>query len=197
MNTMLRRLLSFGYLALCAVALFGCQRAVHFEGTDITGADFGRDFHLVDHNGTPRSLADFRGKVMVMFFGYTHCPDVCPTTLSDLAATMRALGSDAGKVQVLFVTIDPERDTPTLLRNYVPAFNPAFLGLYGDAATTAATAKEYKVFYQKEPGKHAGDYSMDHSAGTYVYDPQGRLRLFFSYGQRPEAFAHDIRLLLG
>jgi protein SCO1/2 len=167
-----------------------------FQASDVTGAAFGRDFRLTDHNGKPRTLADFRGKVVVIFFGYTQCPDVCPTTLSDLAATLQKLGADASRVQVLFVTIDPERDTPELLSQYVPAFNPTFLGLYGDAGATAATAREFKVLYQKQPGSTPGNYSMDHSAGTFIFDPQGRLRLYVTHGQGPELYAHDIHELL-
>jgi protein SCO1/2 len=192
----MRRVLDFLLLATLAVGLCACQRQAAFTATDVTGADFGRDFHLTDHNGAARSLGDFRGKVVVMFFGYTHCPDVCPTTLADLAATMESLGADAERVQVLFVTLDPERDTPELLRLYAPVFNPKFLALYGDAAATAAVAKEFRIFYQKQPGKTPDSYTMDHSAGTYAFDPQGRLRLYFSHGQGPDVFEHDIRLLL-
>ena len=136
---------------------------------------------LTDHNGKPRTLADFQGKVVVLFFGFTHCPDVCPTTLGELAMVMKELGKDADRVQVLFVTVDPERDTPEVLPQYVPAFDPSFLGLYGDAEATARTAKEFKIFYQKQP-LPGGGYSIDHSAGTYIYDQQGRLRLFAPYG---------------
>jgi protein SCO1/2 len=183
--------------ALLVLAVAACGPAApKFQGSDVTGISYGRDFRLNDHTGKPRTLADFRGKVVVMFFGYTQCPDACPTTLSELAATMQKLGPDAARVQVLFVTVDPERDTADLLSRYVPAFNPSFLGLYGDAAATAATAKEFKIIYQKQPGSTPGAYSMDHSAGTYVFDPQGRLRVFESYGQGPEVFAHDIRVLL-
>jgi protein SCO1/2 len=131
-----------------------------------------------------------------MFFGYTQCPDVCPTTLAALADAMKKLGPDADRVQVLFVTIDPERDTPALLSQYVPAFDPRFLGLYGDADATARTAKEFKILYQKVPGAAPGSYTMDHSAGTYVFDPQGRLRLYVSNAQGPDVFAHDLRELL-
>ena len=183
--------------ALCALWLAACGPAEpKFQGSDVTGVSFGRDFHLTDHNGKPRALADFRGKVVVMFFGYTQCPDYCPTTLSELAAAMRLLGPDASRVQVLFVTIDPERDTPELLSRYVPAFDPGFLGLYGDAAATAEVAKEFKVLYQKQPGPTPGSYSMDHSAGTFLFDPQGRLRVYETYGCGPEVYAHDIRALL-
>jgi protein SCO1/2 len=183
--------------ALLALVVAACgPENPRFQASDVTGAAFGRDFKLTDHNGKPRTLDDFRGKVVVMFFGYTQCPDVCPTTLSDLAAALQKLSADADRVQVLFVTIDPERDTPELLSHYVPAFNPTFLGLYGDAAATAATAREFKVLYQKQPGSTPGSYSMDHSAGTFIFDPQGRLRLFVSHGQGPDVFAHDIRELL-
>jgi protein SCO1/2 len=183
--------------ALLALVVGACDpEKPRFEASDVTGSAFGRDFQLTDHNGKPRTLADFRGKVVVMFFGYTQCPDVCPTTLSDLAATLQKLGPDATRVQVLFVTIDPERDTPELLSQYVPAFNPTFLGLYGDAAATAATAREFKVLYQKQPGSTPGSYSMDHSAGTFIFDPQGRLRLYVTHGQGPELYTHDIHELL-
>ena len=187
--------LSIAALFVLAVAACG-PAAPKFQGSDITGINYGRDFRLNDPTGKPRTLADFRGKVVVLFFGYTQCPDVCPTTLSELAATMQKLGPDAERVQVVFVTVDPERDTPDLLARYVPAFNPSFLGLYGDAAATAATAKEFKILYQKQPGSAPGAYSVDHSAGTYLFDPQGRLRVYESYGQGPEVFAHDIRMLL-
>lgn len=186
--------------ALSAAALLaaaGCERAApRFRSSDITGTSFGRDFALTDHHGRPRTLADFRGKVVVMFFGYTQCPDVCPTTLSELAEAMRRLGADAARVQVLFVTVDPERDSAELLGHYVPAFEPSFLGLRGDAEALARTAKEFKVVYQKQPGSTPATYTMDHSAGAYVFDPQGRLRLYVSYGAGPDLFAHDIRELL-
>jgi protein SCO1/2 len=167
-----------------------------FQATDLTGASFGRDFELTAPDGKPRRLADFRGKAVVMFFGYTQCPDVCPTTLAALAAAMKQLGADADRVQVLFVTIDPERDTPALLSQYVPAFDPRFLGLYGDADATARTAKEFKIIYQKVPGAAPGSYTMDHSAGTYIFDPQGRLRLYVSNAKGSDVFAHDLRELL-
>jgi protein SCO1/2 len=133
---------------------------------------------------------------VVVFFGYTQCPDVCPTTLATLAEAMKRLGSDADRVQVLFVTVDPERDTPELLKQYVPAFDRRFLGLWGDADATARTAKEFKVIYEKVPGASPASYTMDHSAGSYVFDPQGRLRLYVANGQGPDVFAHDLRELL-
>ena len=187
------RMLGIAVFALLA----GCGvDGPKFQASDITGSSFGRDFELMAPDGKPRRLADFRGKAVALFFGYTQCPDVCPTTLAALADAMKRLGPDADRVQVLFVTVDPERDTPTLLAQYVPAFDPRFLGLYGDADATARTAKEFKVLYQKVPGASAGGYTMDHSAGTYVYDPQGRLRLYVSNGQGADVFAHDLRELL-
>ena len=184
---------------LISALLAGCggdaPPAPKFSLTDVTGAGFGRELSLTDHNGKPRTLADFRGKVVTVFFGFTHCPDVCPTTLAEMAQVMKALGPDAGKVQVLFVTVDPERDTPQVLQQYVPSFDPSFLGLYGDLDATARAAKEFKVFYQKQPAKNGG-YSVDHSAGTYVLDRDGRLRLFAQYGQGSAPLVHDIRILL-
>lgn len=184
-------------LALASL-LAGCERTPSkpaFKLTDITGAPFGREFNLTDHNGKARTLADFRGKVVTVFFGFTHCPDVCPTTLAEMAAVMRELGPDEQKVQVLFITVDPERDTAQVLKQYVPSFNPAFLGLYGDADALARTAKEFKIVYQKQalPG---GGYSVDHSAGTYIFDTEGRLRLYASYGSGAAKLLHDIRILL-
>jgi protein SCO1 len=187
-------------LCLAAAALLllaGCTPdGPKFRSSDITGSAFGRELALTDHNGKPRTLADYRGKAVVVFFGYTQCPDFCPTTLSELAEAMKALGPDADRVQVLFVTVDPERDTPEILSKYVPAFDPRFVGLYGDAAATERTAKEFKVIFQKQPGPVPGTYSVDHSAGAYIFDPKGRLRLYVSYGQGHEVFAHDLRELL-
>ena len=184
-------------LLLLAALIAGCDSSPKpsFQLTDLAGAEFGRDFQLTDHNGKPRTLADFKGKVVAIFFGYTHCPDVCPITLGELAIVANELGKDAGRMQVLFITADPERDTPAVLSKYVPAFHPDFLGLYGDADATARTAKEFKVFYQKQP-LPGGGYSVDHSAGTYIYDTAGRLRLFAGYGQGAPKMLHDIRLLL-
>lgn len=169
--------------------------APKFRLTDVTGAGFGRELNLTDHNGKPRTLADFRGKVVTVFFGFTHCPDACPATLAEMAQVVKELGADGAKVQVLFVTVDPERDTQQVLRQYVPAFNPAFLGLYGDANATARAAKEFKVYYHKQPAPNGG-YSVDHSAGTFILDREGRLRLFAPYGQGATAILHDIRFLL-
>ena len=182
--------------AACALVAGCAPDGPKFQASDVTGATFGRDFQLNDAQGKPRTLADFRGKAVVIFFGYTQCPDVCPTTLAELADVMKKLGPDADRVQVLFVTVDPERDTPELLSKYVPAFDPRFMGLYGDAAATERTAKEFKIIYQKQPGATPGSYTMDHSAGTYLFDPQGRLRLYVSYGQGTDVFTHDLRELL-
>jgi protein SCO1/2 len=179
--------------------LSACQRTPPppvFQATDITGAAFARDFRLTDHNGQVRTLEDFRGKVVAIFFGYTHCPDVCPTTLADFAAALEQLGPQADRVQVIFVTVDPQRDTPDLLKQFVPAFNPHFLGMYSDADSLKQLAKEYKVVYQKTAVKGADDYLIDHSAGTYVYDPKGNLRLLMPYGSGPDAIARDLKTLL-
>jgi len=173
-------------LALAAVLLPGCDGGPRFKSTDITGADYGKTLELTDQTGRVRRLEDWRGKVVVLFFGFTHCPDVCPTTLADLAQAMKSLGPDAERVQVLFVTVDPERDTPDVLGKYVGAFDPRFLGLYGDAAATQRAAREFKVFYEKR--KTADGYSVDHSGQTYVIDAQGRLRLFV----RPDRLASDL-----
>lgn len=186
----------FSFVLLAALLAACSPEAPKFRSTDITGADFGKELALTGHDGKPRSLADFRGKLVVLSFGYTHCPDICPTTLADVAAVMKQLGSDAARVQVLFVTVDPERDTQQVLKQYVPSFNPAFLGLYGDAEATARTAKEFKVYFQKQAAKD-GRYSVDHSAGTYILDREGRLRLFAGYGAGAPALLHDIRILLG
>lgn len=193
----MRRFLVIGLLALAAI-LGGCEQRApvpKFRLTDVTGAPFGKALALNDHHGKPRTLQDFRGKVVVLFFGFMHCPDVCPATLAELAQVAKALGPDVARMQVLFVTVDPERDTPGLLRQYVPSFHPDFLGLHGDAAATAQVAKEFKIFYQKQ-SQSGGDYSMDHSAGTYILDQQGRLRLFAQHGAGATALLHDIRLLL-
>ena len=188
------RVILFSLLA--ALSLAGCSKSgPSFKNTDITGADYGRDFSLTDQNGKTRTLADFRGKVVVVFFGYTRCPDVCPTTLADLKVAREQLGDEGKRVQVLFVTVDPERDTPQLLASYVPAFDPSFLGLYGDAAATARVAKEFKVFFQKVPGKTPDSYSVDHTSASYVFDPQGRLRLLVRPGNVPNLVA-DLKTLL-
>jgi protein SCO1/2 len=159
-----------------------------FRSTDVTGAEFGRTLALDGHDGKPHTLEEFRGKAVVVFFGFTHCPDICPTTLADMAGVMKKLGGDAARVQVLFVTVDPERDTREVLARYVPAFDSRFLGLVGDAEATLRTAKEFRVYFAKSAGSAPGAYTIDHSAQSFVYDPQGRLRLIV----RPERIAHDL-----
>ena len=185
-------------LGLAMLAAGGCSeapQAPRFKLTDVTGASFGKELVLTDHNGQRRTLADFRGKVVTVFFGFTHCPDVCPTTLVEMASVMKELGPEAQRLQVLFVTVDPERDTTEVLGRYVPAFHPSFLGLTGSAEEVARTAKEFKIFFQKQP-LPSGGYTMDHSAGTYILDGEGRLRLFAQYGVGAPTLLHDIRLLL-
>ncbi len=183
--------------ALVMLALIGCVPSPPaFKYTDVTGADCCRDFRLTDHHGKTRTLADFRGKAVVIFFGYTQCPDVCPTTMAEMKSVVQQLGADGKRVQVLFVTLDPERDTRELLSLYVPAFDPSFLGLYGDLETTARTAKAFRVFYQKQPGPTPTSYTVDHTAGSYVFDPQGRVRLFARYGDGGANLAADLRILL-
>ena len=183
------------FAILLTLAVAGCAPE-KFRATDITGANFAREFQLTGHDGKARTLADFRGKVVLLFFGFTHCPDICPTTLAKFAQAAKQLGADANRVQFLFVTVDPERDTPEVLSRYAPAFDPRVIGLYGDAQATARTAKEFKVFFQKQPGKTPETYSVDHSAGTYVFDREGRVRLLVSHNQSIENLVHDIRLLL-
>jgi protein SCO1/2 len=189
---------------LAALALLGaCDRqpggapqAMQFKGVDITGAEYGRQLSLTDQDGKPRSLADFKGKVTVVFFGYTQCPDVCPTTMAELAQVKKALGADGERLQGVFVTVDPERDTQQLLKAYVASFDPSFVALRGSLEQTQAAAKEFKVFYTKVPGKTEGSYTMDHTAGSYVFDAQGHLRLFVRYGSSTEALASDLKALL-
>lgn len=179
--------------------LVGCgeREPTAFRSTELGGAQFGRSLDgLRDHHGTPKTLADFKGRALVVFFGYTSCPDVCPTTLSRLAAVVKALGPDAARVQVLFVTLDPERDTAQKLADYVPWFDPSFIGLYGDAAATDAAAREFKVFFARRPGSAALGYAIDHSAGAYVFDPAGRIRLYVKDDAPVEAIAGDLKLLL-
>jgi len=187
-------------LACALVALAGCDRIsgsrTPFKSVDVTGAPMGGELRLTDHNGKARTLADFRGKVVIVNFGYTQCPDVCPTTLADLSSAVKKLGPDAGRVQVLFVTVDPRRDTRELLGRYVPAFDPRFLGLRGDAEATARVTKEFRVYAAEREGKTPESYTVEHSAQTFAFDPQGRLRLVIAYGAPPDDIAADLRLLL-
>jgi protein SCO1/2 len=175
----------------------GCgEKQIKFENTDLTGLDYAKGFALNDHTGKPVTLENYKGKVVVLFFGFTQCPDVCPTTMAEMAGVMKELGPQADQVQVLFATLDPERDTRELLAQYVPGFDKRFVGLYGTPEQIAATAKEFKVFYQKVPGKTPDSYTIDHTAGSYVFDKQGKIRLFLRHGQGPAPITHDLKLLL-
>ena len=177
------------------LVITACGREVaFFAGSDVTGAKFGRDFRLADPDGRERTLADFRGKVVLLFFGFTQCPDVCPTALARAAAVRRQLGADGDRVQVIFVTVDPERDTPALLRQYTTAFDPGFLGLRADLEGTRKVANDFLVTYRKVTT--GSSYTMDHTALTYVFDPQGRLRLLLRHDQTVAQYASDIRILL-
>lgn len=190
---MMRTLLALSLISL----LCGCgepRLPSPFQASDVSARYAGADFHLTDHTGKPRTLADFRGKVVLLFFGYTHCPDICPAILADMAQVMRSLGQDAERVQVLFVTLDPERDTRELLAQYVPAFHPAFLGLYGDAQATREAASAFGMIYKKQDGNDG--YTLDHSTGTYLIGASGKPMLLAPYGQRVELLVQDIKLLL-
>lgn len=196
-----RRDLVLGLSALTVLA--GCDKLglpgsskPSFHGVDITGADYGRKLALPDATGKDRTLADFKGKVSVVFFGYTQCPDVCPTTMGELALIKRALGADGDRLQGIFVTVDPARDTPEVLKAYLAAFDPSFVGLRGSPEQVAAAAREFKVFYAKVPGTTPGSYTMDHTAGTYVIDAKGNLRLFERYGMPAEQLQSDLKQLL-
>ena len=186
---------------LAAVSLAGVLAACgeqkpSFSAIDITGADYGKNFALTDHNGQVRHLSDFAGKVVVVFFGYTQCPDVCPTTLAELVEVKALLGKDGDRLQALFVTVDPERDTPELLKAYMANFDASFLALRPAPAELPAVAKDFKIYYKKVPGASASSYTMDHSAGSYVFDTQGQLRLFTRYGSGAPVLAADIALLM-
>lgn len=188
---------AFGVVALAALA--GCERmlpAAAFKAVDITGANYALDFDLPDADGQRRRLADFKGKLVLVFFGFTHCPDVCPTTLLELAEARKLLGADGARVQGLFVTVDPERDTAVLLKAYVGTFGADFVALRGTADATKATAKHFKVYYAKVPGQTPGSYTVDHTAGSYVFDTKGKVRLFTRYGVGAQALADDLKLLL-
>ncbi|MFZ2738668.1 MAG: SCO family protein [Burkholderiaceae bacterium] len=182
---------------LLAILVAGCfEQKPSFSAVDVSGVGYAKDFSLTDHHGQPRQLADFRGKVVVMFFGYTQCPDVCPTTMLELAEVKKQLGGQADKLQALFVSLDPERDTPEVLKAYMENFDPSFLALYTTPDKLVALSKDYKIYYKKAEGKTAGSYTLDHSAGSYVYDPQGRLRLYTRYGSGAQSLVADIKLLL-
>ena len=193
----LKKIASHAALAGAVASFYGCTESKpQFQSVDITGADYAKDFQLTDHNGQRRSLKDFQGKVVVLFFGFTQCPDVCPTSMAELAQVKQLLGADGAKLQGLFVTVDPERDTPELLKAYMANFDPSFLALRGTPDELAALAKDFKAYYKKVEGKTPTSYTMDHSAASYVYDTQGRLRLYTRYGTGAQALASDIKLLL-
>lgn len=186
---------------LLCLMVAGCSRQQApakplFVGTEIGEGVFARDFRLTDHLGRVRGMQDYRGKVVALFFGYTHCPDVCPTTMSDLAKALKLLGDRRSQVQVLFVTLDPERDTQQVLAKYVPSFDPTFIGLYGDAAALDEVEKKFKVYARKQPVEGKSGYTVDHSAGIYVFDKSGVPRLYLNYGQKPADIAHDLGLLM-
>lgn len=194
-----RHLLS---LALCSALLSACSdkpadaSASGFSGIDITGADYATGFTLTDHNGQPRTLADFKGQVVVIFFGFTQCPDVCPTSMTEMAQARQLLGPQGEKLQGLFVSIDPERDTPEVMKEYMASFDPSFLALYAAADKLPEVAKSFRIYYKKVAGSTPTSYTMDHSAGSYVYDTQGRVRLYHRYGSGAPALAGDLQKLL-
>ncbi|MDO9206192.1 SCO family protein [Methylotenera sp.] len=189
--------------AICLILLISflsaCKpsgEANKFVATDITGADFGQSFSLTDHTGKLRSMADFKGKVVALFFGYTHCPDVCPTTMHDLKLAMKLLGDQSDQVQVLFVTLDPVRDSQALLAQFIPSFDPRFIALRGSEEEIAATAAVFKIYAKKIEAQGKGGYTVDHSAGMYVFDKEGKIRLYVDYGEKPADIANDIKQLL-
>lgn len=191
-------MIAMGAAALAGSALLvACsEKKLEFRGVDVTGADYARDLPLTDQNGQARSLKDFAGKVVVVFFGFTQCPDVCPTSMQELAEVKKALGKDGERLQGIFVTVDPDRDTPEVLKAYMANFDPTFLALRGTPEQLAAVAKDFKIYYKKVEGKTPTSYSMDHSAGSYIYDPAGRLRIYSRYGGGVQALTEDVRALL-
>ncbi len=188
-----RRRALTGLLA-APLALWGCSDRPSFHSMDVTGADFGKDFRLTDTEGRVRTLADFRGKLVMIFFGFVQCPVVCPTALIRAVEVRNALGKDGEKIQVIFITLDPERDTPEVIKGYTTAFDASFIGLYSDLAGTEKAAKDFRVFYQKVPTGNS--YTIDHTAYTYVYDELGHLRLAVKHDQPSEKTTEDIRMLL-
>lgn len=193
----LKTIATYAIMAGAGVFLAACSKGKpEFRGVDISEVEYARDIPLPDHNGQQRSLKDFRGKVVVVFFGYTQCPDVCPTTMQEMAEVKKMLGPDGDRLQSIFVTVDPERDTPDMLKAYMGNFDPSFLALRGTPEQTAAVAKDFKIYFKKVDGKTPTSYTMDHSAGSYIYDTQGRLRVYYRYGSGVEALAADVRTLL-
>ena len=185
-----------GGLSACDQLGLGGGGKPVFKGVDLTGAEYARSLNLPDQDGRNRSLADFKGKVLVVFFGYTQCPDVCPTTMAELAEVKRSLGPDGDRVQGIFVSVDPERDTAPLLKAYLASFDPSFVALRGSEEQIKAAAKEFKVYYAKVPGKTAESYTMDHTAASFIFDTQGRVRVFSRYGSGAQALGEDIKMLL-
>ena len=187
---------AFTAIIIIALGLSGCTDKHVFKNVDITGAEYARKLDLIDQDGKKRSLADFKGKAVAVFFGFTQCPDVCPSALGELAQVKTALGKDADRLQVIFVTVDPERDTPTILKAYLANFDKQALGLSGSLDETAAVAKEFKVFFQKVRGRTEGSYTMDHTAGSYIIDPAGKIRLFVRHGSNIQWLVSDVKALL-
>jgi protein SCO1/2 len=193
-----RALLRILAAAPVAALVAACgQGTPAFKGSDITGTHLGKDLSMIDQDGRPRTLADYAGKVKVVFFGFTNCPDVCPTALAELAQVMQELGSDASRVQVMMITVDPERDTPEVLKQYVQTFNPSFVGLTGTPEQVKQAATSFKVYYAKVMAKNGTDYSMDHSAAFYLLDGKGEARVLASNGTDTASLVHDIKALLG
>lgn len=190
--------LYWGYVWLLCVGLglWGCTEKPKFAAIDVTGADYAKGFELKDQNGQVRTMADFKGKVVVVFFGYTQCPDVCPTSMAELVEVKKALGAQAHLLQGIFVSVDPERDTQEVIKAYMANFDASFVALRPEAEQLAALTRDYKVYAKKVPGTQPGFYTVDHSAGSYVYDPQGRVRLYARYGSGASALAQDILVLL-
>ena len=186
---------ALGVLAGCDKPAGSSSKAT-FRGIDITGAEYARSLSLTDQHGQPRTLEQFKGKVSVVFFGYTQCPDVCPATMAELAQIKKALGKDGDRVQGIFVTVDPQRDTQDILKSYMASFDPSFVALWGTPEQTKAAAKEFKVFYALTPGKTEGSYTVDHTAGSFVFDAKGKVRLFVRYGSGAEALTADLKALL-
>jgi protein SCO1 len=187
----------FVSLLIVLSLIAGCgEKKAEFRSIDITGADYAKDFALPDVNGQTKTLADFKGKAVVLFFGFAQCPDVCPTTMAEIAAVKKSLGKDGEKVTAVFITVDPERDTPQVLKAYMESFDPSFTALRGTPEQTAALAKYFKIYYKKVEGKTPTSYTIDHTAASFVYDPQGKLRLYTRYGMGAQALAEDLKLLL-
>ena len=191
-------------IAVCALftgaasLLVACspEEKTEFKSIDLTGADYATGFVLADQNGQQRSMKDFAGKLVIVFFGFTQCPDVCPTAMAELAQIKKTMGADSDKLQVIFITVDPERDTPELLKAYMGNFDPTFIALRPTMEQLPQVAKDFKIYYKKVEGKTPGSYSMDHSAGSYIYDPKGNIRLYSRYGNDAQGLTSDFRLLL-